>query len=310
MHMTRLPDLEAWAIFARVAESGSFSGAAASLGLSKAAVSKAVARLEARIGTRLLNRTSRRLSLTEAGRLLSEQAGRLLAEAAGLESRAMAEAEAPAGLVRIAAPMSFGIAHVAPVLPDLLQANPGLTIDLQLSDSLSDITGGGFDLGLRIAALADSSLRARRICQVRRFLVGTPGYVARHGEPAHPADLLSHACFGYTYLATGESWRFLNPAGEAFSLRPSGQLRANNGEALLPAVLAGLGVAVLPEFMLCDLLRAGRLKPLMPDWSLPPVALNVVSPPGVPRAARVTAVIEFLVRRLARASWARDADAG
>jgi DNA-binding transcriptional LysR family regulator len=167
-----------------------------------------------------------------------------------------------------------------------------------------DLVGGGFDLALRIAALADSTLRARRICQIRRLLVGAPAYFERRGRPAHPRDLAGHACLGYAYLPSPDRWRFLHASGEEAAIAPAGPLRANNGEALRPALLAGLGMAVQPEFLVWDDLVAGRLEAVMTEWSTPPIALNIVTPPGGLRPARVAAVIEFLARNLTAAPWA------
>ncbi|WP_424135377.1 LysR substrate-binding domain-containing protein [Roseomonas chloroacetimidivorans] len=301
--MIRLPDLEAWAIFAKVVETGSFSTAATELGLSKATVSKAIARLEERIGAKLLHRTSRRLTLTETGRASSESAARLLEEAMEVEARAISQSAEPEGTVRIAAPMSFGIAHLSPLLPQLLDRHPRISIDLHLSDALVDLVGDGFDLALRIAALPDSTLRTRRICDVRRLLVGAPAYFERHGRPAHPLDLKSHACLGYAYLPTRDRWRFTSRAGEVVDVTPQGPLRINNADAMMPALLAGKGIAVQPEFLVWRALSEGRLEAAMPDWSMPELALNLVTPPGTLRPLRVVAVMEFLAECLEAPPW-------
>jgi DNA-binding transcriptional LysR family regulator len=303
--MPRLPDLEAWAVFAKVAETKSFARAATDLGLSKATVSKAVARLESRIGASLLNRTSRRLELTDTGRHAAAAAARILADGEALENETMAQADVPRGLVRMTAPMSFGIAHLAPLLPDLFATYPAVSIDLHLADEQVDLIGGGFDLALRIATLADSTLRARRVCEVRRLLIGSPAYFTRHGRPTHPKQLAGHACLGYANLPTPDRWRFSHTSGEEFSVSPHGPLRANNGDVLRPMLLAGLGLAVQPEFLVWEDLAAGRLQEVMTDWSMPPVALNIVMPPSSHRPVRVDAVIEFLARRLSGAGWAQ-----
>ena len=303
--MQRLPDFEAWAIFAKVADAGSFTGAASELGLTKATVSKAVARLEARIGATLFHRTSRRLSLTETGRSVRDQAAAMVAHGESAEAMASSTTKLPRGTVRLAAPMSFGIKHVAPSLPDFLAANAEVSIDLHLSDALVDLVADGFDLGLRIAALTASSLRARRLCSVGRSLVATPAYLATHGHPKHPADLVRHACLGYAYLPKPDRWQFVGPDKETADVKPIGPLRANNAEALAPALRAGLGIAVQPDFMIWDELQAKTLIRLMPDWSPPPIGLNLVTPPSALRPARVSALIAFLEKRLTSAPWAK-----
>ena len=302
--MSRLPDFEAWAVFAKVAETGSFAHAAVELGLSKATVSKSVVRLERRLGASLLNRTSRRLSLTAAGTACVTDATRLLADTEAAEAAALSQSRAPEGLVRVTAPMSFGLAHVAPLLPELLLAHPGLRIDLHLSDEQVDLIGGGFDLGLRIAALAPSSLKARRLCDIQRVLVGSSTYFERSGRPTHPEELANHRCLGYAYLPDPDRWRFVDIGGNEVTVRPGGPLRTNNADALMPALLAGLGVAVQPAFSVWQDIIAGRLEHVMAGWSMPPIGLHVVSPPGGPRPARISATIDFLVDRLGSAPWA------
>ena len=307
--MNRLPDLEAWGIFAKVAELGSFSGAATELGLSKATVSKAVSRLESRLGTRLFHRTSRRQSLTETGRVLSVRAAQILAEAEAGEAEASAQSASPRGRVHMAAPMSFGLEHVAPALPDFLRNYPNVSVDLHLSDQVVDLVAEGFDLALRIAALPDSSMLARRLCDVRRLLVGSPEYLARRGRPLQPHDLAGHDCLGYSYLSTPDTWRFTGPGGEQQSVPISGRIRANNADALMPSLRSGLGLAVQPDFIVWKDLEEGRLETLMPEWSLPPIALHMVTPSGAHRPAKVTALIDFLVRRFTNnaAPWNRVA---
>ena len=302
----RLPDFEAWAVFAKVVETGSFNAAATDLGLSKGTVSKAVSRLETRIGARLFHRTSRKLALTQAGLAARDDAARILAEGEAAEVRATAGAAEPRGLVRLAAPMSFGVLHVAPLLPAFLERHSAVSVDLHLSDAVVDLVGGGFDIGLRIAALADSSLKARRLCPIHRSLVATPAYLDRHGRPEHPNEIARHTCLGYAYLPTADRWRFTHEDGTEAVVVPSGPMRANNAEALAPALRAGLGLALQPDFMIFEDLKAGRLERVLTDWSAPLIALHLVMPPGEPRPARVTALIDYLGQALLSAPWARS----
>ena len=292
----RLPDLEAWAIFASVVEHRSFSGAADAIGVSKATVSKAVTRLETHLGQSLFHRTSRRLSLTENGKALAEHAARILAEAIAAEEAAHDAATAPTGLVRVAAPMSLGLIAVAPVIADFLVAHPGIEIDLHLSDARVDIVAEGFDIALRVATLPDSSLRARKLAEMRMHVVAAPTYLTARGRPTHPGQLGEHAVFAYTNVTT--PLRFVGPDGTEVSVRPHGPLASNSGEAMLPALRAGVGIAMLPEFMVADDLAAGRLETILTDWIPHSGALHLMTPPGTLRPARVEVLIAWLTTHL------------
>src|SRR5215468_4842196 len=298
--MAKLPDFEALAIFAKVVELRSFAAAASELAMSKATVSKAVTRLEERLGARLFNRTSRRLALTDAGQKLAERAARLLADGEAAENETLAQSVTPRGLVRFAVPMSFGIKTVAPLLPEFLAQYPEVSIDLHLSDAIIDLIGEGFDAGLRIARLPDLSLIARRLCAMPRYTVAAPSYLKRYGRPTHPMHLADHKCFGYAYLSTAGMWHYANAAGEQASVRPGGQLRVNNGEAVMPALLAGLGIADLPEFIVGDAIRSGEVEVILKGWKQPEGAVHLVTPPGGPRPARVEVLAEYLTKHFAK----------
>jgi len=298
--MAKLPDFEALAIFAKVVELRSFAAAAGELALSKATVSKAVTRLEERLGARLFNRTSRRLALTDAGQRLSERARQLLADGEAAESEALAQSAAPRGLVRLAVPMTFGIKNVAPLLPEFLEMYPEVSIDLHLSDATVDLIGEGFDAGLRIARLPDSSLIARRLCAMPRYTVAAPSYLKRYGRPTHPMQLAEHRCFGYAYLSTPNVWHYTNAAGEQASVRPGGPLRVNNGEAVMPVLLAGLGIADLPEFIVGDAVASGKVEVILKGWKQPEGAVHLVTPPGGPRPTRVEVLAEYLMKKFAK----------
>lgn len=294
-----LPDLEAWAVFAKVVELGSFSGAAAELGLSGPTVSKLIGRLEARFGERLIHRTSRRLSVTETGRVLAVRAAQILAEGEAVEAEAQAKSATPRGRVRLAAPMSFGLRHVAEILPEFLETYPEVTIDLHLDDRVVDLVAAGFDMALRIADLPDSGMIARRLCPVHRWVVGTPAYFSRHGVPERPRDLERHACLGYSYLATGETWRFTGPGGMEEMVTIAARLKANNADALDAALAAGIGVALQPDFIAWKAVEEGRLQAVLTDWNAPPLALHLVMPAGGPRAIRTRVLADFLIRHFA-----------
>lgn len=298
--MAKLPDFEALAIFAKVVELRSFAAASAELAVSKATVSKAISRLEDRLGARLFNRTSRRLALTDAGQRLSERAARLLADGEAAENEALSQSVAPRGLVRLAVPMTFGVKAVAPILPEFLEQYPDVSVDLHLSDAMVDLIGEGFDAGLRIARLPDSSLIARRLCAMPRYTVAAPSYLKRHGRPTHPMHLAQHRFLTYTYLSTPNIWHYTNAAGEQASVRPAGQLRVNNGEALIPALVAGLGIADLPDFIVGEAIASGQVEIILKGWKQAEGAVHLVMPPGGPRPARVEVLSEFLATHFAK----------
>jgi DNA-binding transcriptional LysR family regulator len=301
--MPTLPDFEGLAMFAKVMEERSYAGAARSMGVSVATVSRAVTRLEDRLGGRLFNRSSRRLALTDFGRGLADRAGRLYAEAEEIEHVARETARRPRGLVRLAAPMSFGTRWVAPILPDFFRHYPDIAVDLHLSDEQVDLIGGGFDAALRIAVLEDSSLVAKRLAPVRRFIVAAPSYLAHYGRPRHPDDLAAHPCLGYAYRAKRDVWRFTNKAGGGATVTPVGPLRVTNVDALIPTLLAGLAIAELPEFIAFGLLRTGQVEALLPDWSMTLGGLYFVTPTARARSAKVEALSAFLTERLSRPDW-------
>lgn len=298
--MKTIPDLEAWAIFARVAELRSFTAAAEMLGLSNATVSKAITRLEKHLGLTLFHRTTRTLSLTPSGQALAGRAAALLSDAEAAEECAREEATGPRGLVRVAAPMSFGVANVAPALPKLLAQCPGLSIDLQLSDETVDVIEGGIDVALRIGALPDSTLKVRRLASIPTLLAAAPAYLKARGEPDRPEQLVDHNCFAYSNAPRPHRMRLIHRDGREVAIAPRGPLITNNGEAMLPALVAGHGIALLPEFILRQDLQAGRLAHILPEWSGPPIALHLVMPSSGPRPARVSAVIDFFSQTFSR----------
>src|SRR6201998_2308674 len=277
LSMSKLPDFEGFAMFAKVAEEGSFAAAAATMGVSVATVSRAVTRLEERLGGRLFNRTSRRLALTDYGRMLAERATKIYAEAEEAEDIARETASRPRGLVKLAAPLSFGARWVAPLLPEFFWTYPDISVDLHLTDAHADLIGGGFDAALRVAIMEDSSLVARLIAPVRRFVVASTTYLSRYGRPQHPHDLGAHQCLSYTNRTKRDVWRFTHTSGKECTVTPTGALRGTSVEALLPTVLAGLAITELPEFVATQYFLDKQLEPVLTDWRLPEGGLYFVT---------------------------------
>lgn len=303
--MSRLPDLEAWAIFAKVAALGSFARTAEELHLSKPTVSKAITRLEARLRISLLHRTSRQITLTENGRVALEHARRILSEGEAAEAEIQAQVDQPCGLVRMTAPMSFGMQQLGPILPEFLEAYPDVTVDLHLSDAHEDMIGRGFDLALRIAALPDSSLRARKLCEVDRPIVAAPSYLEHHGLPEHPRDLRDHKGILYSNQAKPDHWRLQHPTHGEWEGTIQGCVITNNADVVVPALVAGVGIAIQPLFSVWRQLEEGSLVEILPGWSLNPINLYLVTPPSALRPSRVKVLMEFLAERLVGLGWAR-----
>jgi len=284
------------AVFAKVAELESFTAVAKALGLSKSAVSKHIAALEESWATRLIHRTTRSLSLTEAGKALQERAQRIVAEIEEAERAATTLSVEPRGTLRVSAPMSFGIRHLGPMLADFMVRYPELSVEMVLNDRMVDIVEDGFDLAIRIAKLPDSSLIARKLCPGRRIVCASPGYWRRHGIPKTPADLKGHNCLMYTYLPNPDELRFDGPDGPV-AVPVSGTLHSNNGDILRAAALAGIGFYFAPTFLVGDDVRAGRLERVLPDYDDTSLSIYAVYPHTRHLSAKVRAFIDFLAER-------------
>ncbi|MBF0627386.1 MAG: LysR family transcriptional regulator [Magnetococcales bacterium] len=297
--MDRLAFMET---FVRVVESGSFAEAARKGGLSRAAVSKYIEALEEHLGARLINRTTRRLHLTVEGEVYYQRCSRILDEILEAEQTITHLHSEPRGLLRVSAPMSFGSLHLAPLVAEFLLAHPAVEVDLVLNDRFVDLVEEGFDVAVRIGTLGDSTLVARRLAAARLLLCAAPAYLDQRGEPMTPEDLNNHTCLLYSYTASPGVWRFRRD-GEEQSVRVTGVLRANNGEALRTAARAGLGLVMLPSFLVAEDLRSGRLKPVLNDYTLlPTLGIHAVCPSNRHLAAKVRRFIDFLVTRFANAA--------
>jgi DNA-binding transcriptional LysR family regulator len=305
--VSKLPDLEGLAIVAKVVQMRSFIGAPAELRLSKATVSKAISRMERKFGTPLFNRTARSLALTEAGRELYDRAAHILAEGEAAENEVIAHSVEPRGNVRLAAPTSFGVLHIAPILPEFLAFYPEVTIDLHLSDAYVDLVGEGYDAAIRIASLPDSSLIARTLAPVSRYLVAAQSYLSTYGRPQHPLRLTEHRCIAYA-STSDETWHFNNAKGETATVRPAATFRVNNGDAMLPALTAGIGLGILPEFILHEALTDGRLEILLPEWTLSGGSVHWLTPPGRRRRSGWNCSATSFNARCLRSGYRRSAE--
>lgn len=295
--------LAAMRVFVKVVELGSFTKAAEALKVSRTMATTHMARLEEHLGVRLLNRTTRRLSLTEAGTAYYEKCAGLLAEIETLEDSLEAMTEEPRGVLKISAPVSFGSLHLGSALGEYLERYPQVNLDVSLNDRTVDLVEEGYDLAIRIASLVDSSLIARRIASTRVRACASPAYLARRGVPAHPRELAGHDCLGYAYSGAGGVWSFEGPDGPV-EVRARTETRANNGDFLRILALHGHGIVLLPAFLIPDDLAAGRLVELLPDYAAPELGIFAVYPSRKYLSAKVRTLVDFLVQRFAtQRSW-------
>jgi DNA-binding transcriptional LysR family regulator len=283
-------------VFATVVEEGSFAAAAERLELSRAMVSKHMAHLESHLGARLLNRTTRRLSLTESGSTYFERCQQILKDIEEAELAATQLTSVPRGTLRLTVPLVFGVLHIAPLIADYLSIHPDAKLDFTLDDRYVDLVNEGYDLAIRIGKLAETGLIARKFASDTVVACGAPEYFRRHGVPQVPADLAKHACLGYAYDEAGNEWRFKGRDGEHV-IQINGNLRANNGDLLRVAALGGAGIVLQPRFLVGADLRAGRLQAVLTDYECRELGIYAVYPSRKYLSAKVRTFIDFLVER-------------
>jgi len=288
--VTELEDLRS---FVEVVESGGLNRAAARLGVSKSILSRRITRLEADLGTRLLSRSTRGISPTEAGLEFKVRCDRILADLEEARDAVTQQGQSVRGRLRLSAPMALGVRHLAPVLTNLACLHPALELDVSYTDRVVDLIGERYDAAIRIGALRDSSLVARRIAPVHAVVVASPDYLSRHGRPGTPQDLTGHECLIYTGTLVPE-WHFQSGKRRT-SIRPQGRLRSDSGEAILQWAIAGLGIADAPSFLVSDAIESGALEPLLLEYPRPEYGIHVVRPPGAHVPGRVRVLIDTLV---------------
>jgi DNA-binding transcriptional LysR family regulator len=284
--------------FAKVAEAGSFTKAAQQLRLSPTIISKHVRELEEALGVRLLNRTTRKVSLTEVGSVFYQRCSELLTQLEDLENAAGRLQSTPSGVLRVSAPLAFGATRVADVLPRFAAIYPHVTVELILMDRYVDVVEEGFDLAITMDELANSTYITRLLCTMRMILCAAPEYIARHGRPETPQALAQHNCFTHLSVPLSRPWAFTGPGDVAHTVKVSGNLRSNSAAAQMVAALQGQGVSLQPEFMVLEELRAGRLVRLLEAYTIPGVPIRLVYPPGRYVAAKLRAFIDFLAASL------------
>jgi DNA-binding transcriptional LysR family regulator len=286
------------AIFVKVVELSSFTAAADALEMSQPVVSKAVTRLEEKLGARLLNRTTRRLSLTEAGAELYRRSARALAEIEDAELEVARFQTEPRGTLRVSAPTSFSILHLGPALQAFTERFPGVSVEMHLDDRQVDLVEEGYDLAIRIARLQDSNLIARKLAPCRQVLCASPSYLAKRGVPERPEDLLEHSCIVYSLVSTPREWRLIDSNGETSVVPINGALTSNNGLLNRSAAIAGAGIVLLPAFYIGEELRSGQLKAVLTEFKLAELAIYAVYPERRNLTPKVRAFVDFLAATL------------
>lgn len=289
--MDRFKDLRC---FVQVVDQGSVTGAARAMRLAPSAVSRRIKELEARLGTQLLLRTTRRMSVTDAGRAFHDRARRILADLEEAEREVSDRQAALGGTLRVAAPLTFGVAHLAPILIEFMQAHPGVEVDIDFSDRLVDLVAEGFELAIRIGSLRDSSLIARKVADVADVVCAAPALVERLGAPGHPDELRDWPALCYAGSERGDIWRWRGPDGTSGAVQMQVRMRANNGGVLRDAAIAGMGVTRGPSFIVWKAIERGELVPLLPGYRWNELAIYTVYPPTRHLSARARAFIEFV----------------
>jgi DNA-binding transcriptional LysR family regulator len=291
------------AVFVRVVDSGSFTAAAERLSISKSVVSKYVTRLESRLGARLLNRTTRRLSLTEVGRVFYERSRRGLEEIEEAEIEVSHLQGEPRGALRLNSPMSFGILHIAPAIPEFVERYPDITVDMNLDDRKVDVIREGFDISVRISELPDSSLVARRLAPCRHAIVAAPAYLEKYGKPQTPADLKNHNIITYRYQESAHEWHFFSPEDQSVAVAVSGSIQMNNSLALREALLAGCGITRTPTFVVGKDIQQGRLISILGDYRTLEVFIYLVYPQRRHLSPKVRAFVDFMTARISETPY-------
>lgn len=294
-----LDDLLSMATFARVVETKSFTAAADRLGVAKSVVSARIARLEDRLGAKLLHRTTRRLSLTEAGATLYRRCARIVAEADDAATVIEGESTEAHGILRVSAPPAFAELHLSPSIAELLRAHPAVQVELSVNDRMVDLAFEGFDLAIRITSAGDSQLVGRKLGVARNVVCGSPSYLDAHGTPQVPADLVGHHCLHYANLDPCDEWRFTGKQGP-FSIPITPRFTGSSGRTLAAAAVAGVGLAVLPSFMIARELAEGLLRVVLPDHPLPELVIYALHPHGRHPPAKVRVFVDLLVSRFRR----------